>query len=164
MQKNNSGVDHDKTTCFYSVIATVLAQHRREEGLHKTTFSEIAGLSVSGWTKVETGKNAITLHAIHRIAKYFNISPAMIFDAADVLEYYLFENLWNVASDKIPEEDDQLIIKTQEFYNSDKDPLIYNAISRRIISVFNARQPPPAFEYAVGRARPTTPNATNTFN
>lgn len=142
-----SNPDNAPTASIASIATVLLRQFRMEQNISKSRFAEMSGLSNSGWAKIEAGQSAVSLATVHRIADAFDISLATIFQAIEASEFYLYEQGWQITSERVSNEPDDLITASESFFNSNEEFLIRGR-SGRLIPVFKCRSPAPVFRYA----------------
>ena len=109
-----------KKTSIQSIVAIVLKELRSERLFNQTKLSINLNISQSSITKIETGKNAITLENLIKFSYFFHENPARIIEASERYAMWLQSFFgYEIYMEKIASEEDDFLNLANDFYKSE---------------------------------------------
>jgi transcriptional regulator with XRE-family HTH domain len=107
-----------KVTSFSSITLIVLRELRLERNIHQAQVAEICNKTPSAWTKIETGKNPLTMDIFFKVCIALNVSASSVLATAERYAALLTQNGWGIMSGELPFSEDMLLQEAQEYYGS----------------------------------------------
>ena len=68
---------------YPAIVGAVLRNAREERGQSQAAMASALGMSQANWSKIETGKSALTTSQLAKVAQVLNILPGDIVKTAD---------------------------------------------------------------------------------
>lgn len=70
-------------TTYPAVVGAFLAASRKEKGLSQSDLAEAVGLTVSTWSRIESGESALTIEQLAQAAQTLNLEPSALLRAVE---------------------------------------------------------------------------------
>lgn len=115
----NNGKRWKKLTCINSILAIILREARLEIGLDEASISSRLNKLPGYVAAMESGRENITTEYLYGISREFCFSVSTLINCLDKYSIYLSNEGWVFINKDILEEDD-LLIKSKEYYESDQ--------------------------------------------
>lgn len=111
-------VEESKVTTFSSITICLLREVRLEQGLHQAQIADMLSVTPSAWTKIESGKSALSQESLYRVCNGLRIPPSTLMAAMERYATLLADNRWAVISTQLGFDDDALLKEAAEYYAS----------------------------------------------
>lgn len=108
----------EKNTCFNSLTLLVLKEVRLEKGIQSGQIAEQIGKSPSAWAKIESGKSAFSMDSLFQVSRALWVPASVIISAAERYHSIISQHGWYVMNTDLPADEDNLLLKAQDYYNS----------------------------------------------
>ncbi|SKC34433.1 Helix-turn-helix domain protein [Photobacterium piscicola] len=109
-------LNDNKVTSFSSITLLLLKELRLERNVHQAQVAEICGKTPSAWTKIETGKNPLTMEIFFRVCTALSVAPSAVLATMERYAALMSQNGWGVLSQQLSFEEDLLLQEAQNYY------------------------------------------------
>jgi transcriptional regulator with XRE-family HTH domain len=91
---------------YNTLIGKILQRHREHIGKNQSEVAEVAGLTQSAYSRIESGQSPLTLPHLHAISYALGIKPDEVLKEADQIAGKLVSQNVSVPFDKPENSDD----------------------------------------------------------
>lgn len=104
---------------YSSLFLIYIKDFRVENNVHQGFFASSARKTPSSWSKIENGQVVLTFDTVYSICSGMNLQPSYVISILDKIRFELNTRGIYFYSGEIDPEDDILLHRSLEFYNSD---------------------------------------------
>lgn len=91
---------------YNMLIGKILQRHREQIGKNQSEIAEVAGLTQSAYSRIESGQSSLTLAHLHAITDALGIKPDEVLKETDQIAGKLLSQNVSVPFDKPENSDD----------------------------------------------------------
>lgn len=148
-------LENNYTTTLSSIILLILKELRLERSMHQAQLAEACDKTPSAWTKIELGKNSLSMEIFFRVCNTLQVAPSSVLSTAERHSALLSQNGWWIMSKQLDFSDDDLLQIAQKYYSSEnhknRQPIYYyNTILNEPVYLQNGQiEISPLFEYVL---------------
>jgi len=96
----------------------VLKEVRIERNIHQAQVAEVCGKTPSAWTKIETGRNPLSMDIFYKVCTALSVSFSSVLSTTERYAALIGQSGWGVLTSPLPFDEDVLLNEASNYYSS----------------------------------------------